>query len=179
MPPRSKISAELFSASPPSLESHSSPFNLDHSLDSCCIEPGIQRIERGPDHRYGKMRFDHLRDIGCDNRHRIGAANAEPRQCRCEPDTTVKKLCVSRRQLRPPFRRMLRHRKAGTVPFGPGDGKRDFEQAIERLAAFDLPAPKDPLIQLSAHSKWTASQTVGCCGSVHSTRWRFLAGMKT
>jgi hypothetical protein len=30
-----------------------------------------------------------------------------------------------------------------------------------------------------AHSKWTASQIVGCCGSVHSTRWRFLAGMKT
>jgi hypothetical protein len=34
-------------------------------------------------------------------------------------------------------------------------------------------------IAISAHSKWTASQTVGCCGSVHSTRWRFLAGMKT
>jgi hypothetical protein len=41
-----------------------------------------------------------------------------------------------------------------------------------------VPRPVEPIAK-SAHSKWTASQTVGCRGSVHSTRWRFLAGMKT
>jgi hypothetical protein len=31
-------------------------------------------------------------------------------------------------------------------------------------------------VAMGGHSKWMASQSVSCCGSVHSTRWRFPAG---
>ena len=52
---------------------------------------------------------------------------------------------------------------------------RRLRMDVMRTIDWSVPGSANP-IAISAHSKWTASQTVGRCGSVHSTRWRFRAG---
>ena len=58
------------------------------------IEARIQRIEHGAKHRYGKMRFDHLRNVRCDDRHGIEPLDPKLRQRGCEPGTAIKQLRI-------------------------------------------------------------------------------------
>ena len=58
------------------------------------IETGIQRIEHRAEHRHSKMRFDHFRNVRCNDRNRIEALDPQPRQCGCEPDAAIKQLRV-------------------------------------------------------------------------------------
>ena len=63
--------------------------------DICRIEAGIQRIEYSAKHRHGKMCFDHLWNIRCDDRHGIEPFDPKLRQCGREPDAAIKELRVS------------------------------------------------------------------------------------
>src|SRR5712675_1871481 len=67
----------------------------ERESDICCIETGIERIEYSAKHRHGKMRFDHLRNVRCDNRHGIEPFDPKLRQCGCESDAAIKELRVS------------------------------------------------------------------------------------
>src|SRR3984893_15794371 len=67
----------------------------ERESDICSIEAGIQRIEYSAKHRHGKMCFDHLRNIRCNDRHVIEPFDPKLCQCRCEPDTAIKELRVS------------------------------------------------------------------------------------
>ena len=86
----------------------------------CGIKAGIQRIEHGAEHRHGKMRFDHLRNIRRNDRYRIEPLDPEPRQRGCEPDAAVKQLRVSIAALTVDHRHLL------------GEGARSAGQEADR-----------------------------------------------
>ena len=62
--------------------------------DICGIKAGVQRIEHGAEHRHGKMGFDHLRNIRCNDRYGIEPLDPKPRQRGCEPDAAIKELRI-------------------------------------------------------------------------------------
>ena len=64
----------------------------ERESDICGIKAGIQWIEYGAKHRHGKMRFDHLRNIRCNDRHGIESFDPKLRKCGCEPDAAIKEL---------------------------------------------------------------------------------------
>ena len=66
----------------------------ERESDICGIEAGIQWIEYSSKHRNGKMRFDHLRNVRCDDRHGIEPFDPKLRQCGCEPGTAIKELRI-------------------------------------------------------------------------------------
>src|SRR3954466_7766753 len=66
----------------------------ERESDIRSVEARIQWIEYSSKHRYGKMGFDHLRNVRCDDRHGIEPFDPKLRQSGCEPGTAIKQLRV-------------------------------------------------------------------------------------
>src|SRR5216684_4930044 len=66
----------------------------ERESDIRSIESRIEWIEHGSKHRYGKMRFNHLRNVRCDDRDGIEPFDPKLRQSGCEPDTAIEQLRI-------------------------------------------------------------------------------------
>ena len=60
------------------------------------IEPGVERMQHAPGHRYGEMRLQHRRGVGQHHRHRVALADAVFGQCRGELQRALPPLAVVR-----------------------------------------------------------------------------------